>query len=66
MESEREPEEPEAVPKHFLNPTIRTDPELKPDPDYKPQYVNFPIEWKDIEVVFTNDEFMRFWTCGEC
>jgi hypothetical protein len=49
------------VPKDFLNPTIRTDPELRPDPNYKPRFVNFPIEWKDIEVVFTNEEFMKIW-----
>jgi len=47
--------------KDFKNQTIRTDPELKRDPAYEPQYVNFPIEWKDIEVVFSNEEFQKFW-----
>ena len=36
--------------KDFKNQTIRTEPELKPDPNYEPDYVNFPIEWKEIEV----------------
>jgi uncharacterized protein len=49
------------TPKDFLQPTIRTNPELVADPDYKPNYVNFPIEWKDIEVTFTNEEFMSIW-----
>ena len=42
--------------KDFKNQTIRTEPELKPDPNYEPDYVNFPIEWKDIEVAFTSEE----------
>lgn len=49
------------LPKDFINSEIRTEAELKPDPNYKPQYVNFPIEWKDIEVIFENDEFMKVW-----
>jgi uncharacterized protein len=47
--------------KDFKNQTIRTDPELTPDPDYEPDYVNFPIEWKDIEVVFTSAELQAIW-----
>ena len=49
------------LPNKFLNAVIRTDPELKADPTYKPQYVNFPIEWKDIEVTFTSEEFRKVW-----
>jgi uncharacterized protein len=49
------------TPKDFKNATIRTDPELKRDPDYKPDYVNYPIEWKDIEVIFTSEEFQKIW-----
>jgi uncharacterized protein YcgI (DUF1989 family) len=49
------------LPKDFLNPTIRTEPELKADPNYKPHYVNFPIEWEEIEVVFSNEEFQKIW-----
>lgn len=49
------------TPKDFLNSTIRTEPELRADPNYKPQYVNFPIEWEAIDVVFSNEEFMEIW-----
>ena len=49
------------TPKDFLNPNIQTEPVLKPDPTYKPNYVNFPIEWQDIDVVFTNEEYMKIW-----
>jgi hypothetical protein len=35
--------------------------QLRADPNYKPQYVNFPIEWKAIDVVFSNEEFMEIW-----
>jgi uncharacterized protein YcgI (DUF1989 family) len=42
--------------KDFKNKAIRIDPELKADPSYEPGFVNFPIEWKDIEVVFTSAE----------
>jgi uncharacterized protein YcgI (DUF1989 family) len=50
------------TPKDFINPDIRTEPELKADPNYKPQYINYPIEWKDIDVIFSNEEFMKIWT----
>jgi len=49
------------TPKDFKNATIRTDPELKRDTDYRPDFVNYPIKWKDIEVVFTSEEFQRIW-----
>jgi uncharacterized protein len=49
------------TPKDFKNATIRTDPELKREPSYRPDYVNYPIEWKDIEVVFSDEEFKKIW-----
>lgn len=49
------------LPKDFRNPTIRTEPELKADSNYEPHYVNFPIEWKEIEVVFSDEEFQKIW-----
>ncbi|MGE3986495.1 DUF1989 domain-containing protein [Pseudorhodoplanes sp.] len=42
--------------------TIRGDRELVADPTYAPDFVNFPIEWKDIEVCFTSAEIQRIWT----
>jgi uncharacterized protein YcgI (DUF1989 family) len=47
--------------KDFKNQKIRIDPELKADPNYDPEFVNFPIEWKDIEVVFTSAELRAIW-----
>jgi uncharacterized protein YcgI (DUF1989 family) len=47
--------------KDFRNRTIRTDPELKPDTKYQPDFVNYPIVWKDIEVTFTSEELQRIW-----
>ncbi len=47
--------------KDFRVRTIRKDPELAPIPGYEPQFVNFPIEWKDIEVHFTSEELRRIW-----
>jgi hypothetical protein len=47
--------------KDFKNPTVRTEPALKRDPNYVADYVNFPIEWKEIEVIFTNEEYQSFW-----
>ena len=49
------------LPGKFLNPVIPTDSELTRDPSFEPQFVNFPIEWKEIEVVFTDEEFRRIW-----
>ena len=49
------------TPKDFKNPNIRLDPALKRDPNYVPDYVNFPIEWKEIEVAFTSEEYQSFW-----
>lgn len=49
------------TPDSFRNPVLRTEPALRRDPDYVPNYVNFPIEWKEIEVTFTNEEFQSFW-----
>jgi len=49
------------TPKDFKNSTIKTAPELKPDPNYKPDFVNFPIEWKNIEVVFSSAEYEEIW-----
>lgn len=49
------------LPGSFLSATIRSDPELAPDPHYEPAYVNFPIEWKEIEVVFSDEEFQMIW-----
>ena len=43
------------------HPVLRTEPALKRDPTYVPDYVNFPIEWKEIEVTFTNEEYQSFW-----
>ena len=51
-------------PKDFKNATIRTDPELKREPDYKPDFVNYPIVWKNIEVVFTSEEFQNLALSG--
>lgn len=34
---------------------------LTPAADYQPDYVNFPIEWKDIEVNFTSEELQSIW-----
>jgi uncharacterized protein YcgI (DUF1989 family) len=45
----------------FRQSRIRTEPELKRDPTYQPAYVNFPIEWKEIEVEFSSDEFRSLW-----
>ena len=42
--------------------TIREERELKADPEYRPDFVNFPIEWKDIEVDFTSAEIQQIWT----
>ena len=50
------------LPAQFLNSTIRADRELRPDPDYKSHFINFPIKWKDIEVVFSDEEFQKIWT----
>lgn len=49
------------TPKDFKNSAIKTEPELKRDPQYKPDYVNFPIEWKNIEVMFTSAEYEEIW-----
>jgi uncharacterized protein YcgI (DUF1989 family) len=49
------------TPKDFKNPKIRTEPALKRDPAYVADYVNFPIEWKEIEVTFTSEEYQSFW-----
>src|SRR4029077_13328528 len=49
------------TPEIFRNATIRDDPKLVPVPDYVPQFVNFPLEWKNIEVSFTSKEFRKIW-----
>jgi hypothetical protein len=47
--------------KDFKNKKIKTSPELEPDPNYKPHFVNFPIEWKNIEVEFTSEQMLKIW-----
>ena len=49
------------TPEKFLNATIRAERELKPNPAYQPQYINFPIEWREIEVEFSDEEFRKIW-----
>ena len=49
------------TPKDFKNSTIATDPVPRRDPTYQPDYVNFPIDWQDIEVAFTSEEFQEIW-----
>ena len=49
------------LPGAFLNPVIRTNPELTQDPSFEPRFVNFPIEWKEIDVVFSDEEFRKIW-----
>jgi len=41
--------------------TIRTERSLTPTDSYQPDYVNFPIEWTDIEVLFSSDELQSIW-----
>lgn len=50
------------LPENFKNQRIRTAPELSRDPSYKAAYLNFPIEWTDIEVFFSDEEFQTIWT----
>ena len=47
--------------KDFKNKKFKTSPELEPDPNYKPHFVNFPIEWKNIEVEFTSEQMLKIW-----
>jgi hypothetical protein len=47
--------------KDFKNQTIRTLPELTPDSGFEPDFVNFPIEWKEIEVEFSNAQMLEIW-----
>jgi uncharacterized protein len=51
----------QASPKDFKNVKIRTNIRLNRDRNYIPHYLNFPIEWKDIEVTFTSEEYQSFW-----
>lgn len=41
---------------------ILTEPVLKADPGYRRAFLNYPIEWKEIDVVFTSEEFRKVWT----
>ncbi len=49
------------TPKDFKNADIATDPVPRLDVTYRPDYVNFPIEWKEIDVVFSSEEFEQIW-----
>jgi hypothetical protein len=48
--------------KDFRAKQIRTEPALAVDPGYRPAYLNYPIEWQEIEVLFTSEEFSKIWT----
>jgi uncharacterized protein YcgI (DUF1989 family) len=45
----------------FLNAAIRTQLSLEPAAGYEPQFVNFPIEWREIEVLFSDEEYRSLW-----
>ena len=45
--------------KDFRNQSILTEPELRPVPGYQPQFPNYPIEWKEIEVAFRSEDFRK-------
>lgn len=49
------------LPKDFRNSAIRTEPRLKADPRYSAEYINYPIECREIEVVFSDEEFRAIW-----
>lgn len=34
---------------------------LAPNPAYTPNFVNYPIEWTEIDIEFTTDEIQRIW-----
>src|SRR5690606_4757624 len=49
------------LPEKYRNATMRTEPALKPVADYRPQFINYPLQWKDIEVTFSDEEFRALW-----
>jgi uncharacterized protein YcgI (DUF1989 family) len=49
------------LPDQFLNPTIRTEPALQTAAGYEAQFINYPIEWREIEVLFSDQEFRSLW-----
>ncbi len=38
---------------------IRTDRELKATPGYKPQFVNFPMKFREVEIELTDDDYKQ-------
>jgi uncharacterized protein YcgI (DUF1989 family) len=45
--------------KDFRLQTIKTDRELRPDPSYKPEFLNFPLVYRSIEVKLNQEEHAR-------
>lgn len=39
--------------------TIKADRELRPDPSYKPEFLNFPLRYRSIEVPLSQEEYAR-------